>query len=123
MEERQELEGIHRLSKEIILMIFDHLAAQPEEVPVDRRAWLSVASFRPPHAQSQQHDHDPKAVGNLRRTCKKFSRLGASCQFQRLAVRFSSQGIRRLEGIAERPHLARVVRKFTYMVPRLFEKG
>ncbi|KAI9743565.1 MAG: hypothetical protein M1818_002880 [Claussenomyces sp. TS43310] len=120
MDEERAPVGIARLSKDIIYMIFEHLAAEPEEVGVDRRAWLSMASFKPPHSQSQQHFHDAKAVGNFRWTCKRYAEVGIPFQFQRLVVRFSVDGIRRLRGIAESPHLAVVVRKFTYMVPRFF---
>lgn len=109
------------LSNELLRDILDHIEADPEKsIDVDRRAYLSVESFKPPPLPSPGQ---AEAIANFRLVCKRFSELGIPHQFTQVATRFSKAGFERLRHIAERPHLARAVKKFTYMVPFFYLEG
>jgi hypothetical protein len=113
--------SIERLSNELLREILDHIEADPEKsINVDRRAYLSVESFKPPPLPSPGQ---AEAIASFRLVCKRFSELGISHQFTRIATRFSASGFERLRHIAERPHLAKAVKKFTYMVPLFYPEG
>lgn len=113
--------GILSLSNELLRDILDHIEADPEkQVTVDRRSYLSQESFKPPPPPAPNQAQD---IGAFRLTCKRFSELGAVCQFARVTTRFSRKGFRRLENIAARPHLSRHVKKFSYMVPYFYVEG
>ncbi|KAF2231168.1 hypothetical protein EV356DRAFT_490707 [Viridothelium virens] len=113
--------GIQKLSNELLREILDHIEADPEKlVSLDRRAYLSQESFRPPPPPQPDQAQD---VGHFRLTCKRFSELGAVHQFARVTTRFSRKGLRRLDNIASQPHLARHVKKFSYMVPYFYVEG
>lgn len=117
----KKVTGIESLSNELLHEILDHIEADPEKsIDVHRRAYLSVESFKPPPLPSPGQ---AEAIGNFRRVCKRFSELGIPYQFTRLATRFSTAGFERLRCIAERPHLARAVKKFTYLVPLFYVDG
>lgn len=121
MAPRQPRASILNLSNELLRDVLDCIEADPEKlVSLDRRAYLSVESFSipprpPPNAQ--------QTIGNLRLTCKRFSELGAIHQFARVTTRFSVNGLKRLERIAGQPHLAKHVKKFSYMVPHFYVDG
>lgn len=113
--------GIESLSNELLRDILDHIDSDPERsIDIHRRAYLSVESFKPPPLPSPGQ---AEAIGNFRRVCKRFSELGIPYQFTRLATRFSKAGFDRLQSIAEQPHLARAVKKFTYLVPLFYVDG
>lgn len=121
MAPRRPPASILDLSNELLRDVLDCIEADPEKlVSLDRRAYLSVESFSnptrpPPNAQ--------QTIGNLRLTCRRFSELGAIHQFARVTTRFSNDGLRRLERIAGQPHLAKHVKKFSYMVPHFYVEG
>ncbi|KFZ24741.1 hypothetical protein V502_00773 [Pseudogymnoascus sp. VKM F-4520 (FW-2644)] len=88
----------------------------PGPINIDHRAWMSVVSFK----FESQLPREPEVVGNFRFTCRRFSEVGLQHQFKTLATRFNEAGLTRLRNIARYPHLATAVKKFTYLVPRLF---
>jgi len=109
------------LSNELIQAILDYVAAETVVlVDIDKRAFLSQESFKTPPEPIRDETLD---VANFRLVCKRFSDLGISYQFGRVTTRFSINGFRRLEAIAEQPQITRHVRKFTYMVPRFYSGG
>ncbi|KAJ9627072.1 hypothetical protein H2203_003533 [Taxawa tesnikishii (nom. ined.)] len=113
--------GILSLSNELLRDVLDQIAADPDRlVNVDRRAYLSQESFRPPPPPSRDQAED---IGSFRLVCKRFAELGAPHQFGRVTTRFSVKGFERLEAIAEQPHLAKHVKKFSYMVPCFYSEG
>lgn len=114
-------EGIFRLSNELLRDILDQIEADPDKlVNLDRRAYLSQESFRPPALPSPNQAQD---IASFRLTCRRFSELGAIHQFARVTTRFSRRGLRRLEWIAGQQHLAKHVKKFSYMVPYFYVEG
>jgi hypothetical protein len=113
--------GALDLSNELLHDILDLIAADPERlVSVDKRAYLSQESFRPDPLPSQDQVVN---IGKFRLICRRFAALGASHQFARVTTRFSSKGLARLEAIAEQPHLAKHVKKFSYKVPYFCTQG
>lgn len=113
--------GILSLSNELLREILDHIESDPEKlIGVDRRAYLSQESFRPPPPPDPDHAQD---IASFRLTCKRFSDLGAIHQFSRVTTRFSNKGLKRLENIASQEHLAKHVKKFSYMVPFFYVEG
>ncbi|KAF2140880.1 uncharacterized protein K452DRAFT_198999, partial [Aplosporella prunicola CBS 121167] len=113
--------GLLSLSNELLREILDHIEADPEKlVNLDRRAYLSQESFKPPPLPAPNQAQD---VGHFRLTCKRFSELGAIHQFARVTTRFSRKGFKRLENIAGQPHLSQHVKKFSYMVPYFYVEG
>jgi hypothetical protein len=108
------------LPAEILLNILAHLDPTLEIPRIDDRAWLSVESFKMPPPRDEGA---ASYVANFRLTCKKFSEVGIQHQFKRVVTRFSVAGFTRLEDIAAQPQIARVVQKFSYMVPRVYLKG
>jgi hypothetical protein len=113
--------GILDLSNELLLEILDYIESDSEKfVGLDRRAYLSQESFRPPPPPDRDQARD---VATFRLTCTRFSNLGAIHQFSRVTTRFSSKGLIRLENIAGQEHLAKHVKKFSYMVPFFYVEG
>jgi hypothetical protein len=113
--------GILSLSNELLKDILDYVDPDPEKIiPVDRRAYLSVESFKTPSPPPPSQARD---VGNFRYVCKRFAQLGIPHQFTRLTTRFSKAGFTRLKDISEREHLAKHVRKFSYMIPFFYVEG
>ncbi|KAF1913633.1 hypothetical protein BDU57DRAFT_317091 [Ampelomyces quisqualis] len=113
--------GILDLADELLRIILEHVASEPEKlISLDRRAYLSQESFKlysPPEPDQAEN------IESLRLTCKRFSDLGAIHQFARLTVRFSKRSFTRLERVANKPHLARRVKKLSYMVPFFYVEG
>ncbi|KAF2089170.1 hypothetical protein K490DRAFT_18182, partial [Saccharata proteae CBS 121410] len=113
--------GLLSLSNELLREILDHIEADPEKlVNLDRRSYLSQESFKPPPLPAPNQAQD---IASFRLTCRRFSELAAIHQFARVTTRFSRKGFKRLENIASRPHLAKNVRKFSYMVPYFYVEG
>jgi hypothetical protein len=113
--------GILRLSSELLREILDHLEGDPERlVSLERRAYLSQESFRPPPPPPRDQAYN---IASWRLTCRRFSELGAIHQFARVTTRFSRKGLKRLENIAGQEHLAKHVKKFSYMVPFFYVEG
>lgn len=112
---------IQKLADELLRDILDLIEADPDKgVNVDRRAYLSQESFRPPPVPSSTRAQD---LGSWRRTCKRFSEVGAIHQFGKVTTRFSSKEFERLRWLAKQPHLTRHVKKFSYMVPYFYVEG
>ncbi|OBT86623.1 hypothetical protein VE02_04435 [Pseudogymnoascus sp. 03VT05] len=108
--------GILDLPDEVLLVILRAVDTDPGPINIDHRAWMSVVSFK----FESQLPREPEVVGNFRFTCRRFSEVGLQHQFKTLATRFNEAGLNRLRNIARYPHLATAVKKFTYLVPRLF---
>ncbi|KAI9832241.1 MAG: hypothetical protein M1838_005675, partial [Thelocarpon superellum] len=112
---------MERLSNELLQEILDCIGVDAEStVSIDRRAYLSVESFAAPSAPAPAQAQD---LASFRLVCRRFARLGLSHQFTRVTTRFSRRGFARLEGIAGSAHLARQVKKFSYMVPCFYVQG
>lgn len=112
---------IQKLADELLRDILDLIEADPDKgVNVDRRAYLSQESFRPPPVPSSTRAQD---LGSWRRTCKRFSEVGAIHQFGKVTTRFSTREFERLRWLAKQPHLTRHVKKFSYMVPYFYVEG
>ncbi|QDS68824.1 hypothetical protein FKW77_006462 [Venturia effusa] len=112
---------IQELADELLRDILDLIEADPDKgINVDRRAYLSQESFRPPPVPSSTRAQD---LGSWRRTCKRFSEIGAIHQFGKVTTRFSSKEFERLQWLAKQPHLTRHVKKFSYMVPYFYVEG
>ncbi|EEH07088.1 F-box domain-containing protein [Histoplasma capsulatum G186AR] len=116
--------GILSLSNELLREILDHLAQDPEKcVSVDRRAYLSIESFKRPNppepipliydAKNGFQEDYRTDVDRFREVCKRFADLGASYKFSRVVVRFSESAFRKLDMLSNSPHLARHPRNFT----------
>lgn len=112
------------LSNDLLRDILDQIEVEPGipsgPVAFDRRAYLSVESFRPPNPPSILKAQD---IGNFRLTCQRFADLGASHQFTRVSTRFSLAGFERLDNIASNPHLAKHTKKFSYLIPDFYQDG
>jgi hypothetical protein len=102
------------LADELLRIILEHVASEPEKlISLDRRAYLSQESFfySPPEPDNAEN------LKIFRLVCKRFADLGAIHQFARLTVRFSKRSFKRLERVANEAHLAKRVKKVSYMVP------
>ena len=109
---------IEKLSNEILKDILDHIESDPQRsIPVDRREYLSVESFRPPSPPLPSQAQD---IGNIRLSCRRFAELGIPYQFTRVTLRFSSSGFQRLARICSHAHLAKHTKKFSYLVPLFY---
>ncbi|KAI9845311.1 MAG: hypothetical protein M1837_004933 [Sclerophora amabilis] len=112
---------MEKLSNELLRDILDHIEADPEKsVNIDRRAYLSVESFKAPSPPMPAQAQD---IAHFRLVCRRFAELGVPHQFTRVTTRFSTRGFARLERIADRPHIARHVKKFSYMIPCFYVDG
>lgn len=113
--------GILDLADELLRIILEHIASEPEKlISLERRAYLSQESFKaPPPLEPDQ----AQTIAAFRLTCRKFSDLGVIHQFSRVTTRFSRNGLKRLERIASQPHIAERVKKFSYMVPYFYVEG
>lgn len=112
---------LQRLSNELIRLVLDHIEPDPDKtVPIDRRQFLSVESFDRPPPSTRGSLRD---IGRFRLTCRRFADLGAPLLYTRVAARFSRKGLQKLEQLASWPHLARHVRKFSYLVPYFYQIG
>ena len=112
---------IERLSNELLRLILDQIEPDPDKtVPIDRRQFLSVESFDrpPPSARGSIKD-----IGSFRCACRRFADVGEPLLYTRVAARFSRRGLKRLEQLAAWPHLARHVKKFSYLVPYFYTDG
>ena len=113
--------GLLDLSNDLLRDILDHIESNPElTISIDRRAYLSVESFRPPALPPPPRAQD---IGNFRLTCRRLAEVGVPYQYTRVATRFSPAGFERLEKICSRSHLARHTRKFSYLIPDFYVKG
>ncbi|KAK2752595.1 hypothetical protein FQN55_006708 [Onygenales sp. PD_40] len=122
-----EPRGILSLSNELLKDILDHLGRDPEKyVSVDRRAYLSIESFKRPSPPEPpplifdgknglQEDYRTD-IDRFREVCKRFADLGAANKFSRVVVRFSESAFRKLDMLSSSPHLARHTRNFTYII-------
>lgn len=110
---------IERLSDDELRLILDYVEADPDKtVKVDQRPYLSQESFAPPPRPSEEQTKD---VAKFRGVCRRFAEIGLQQQFSKIATRLSSQGLNRLEKLAEWPNATRHVKKFSYMVPYFYE--
>lgn len=121
MEPRRHPANVLDLSNELLCDILERIEADPDKlVSLDRRAYLSVESFSQP---PRQLPNSQQTIGSFRLACRRFSELGVMYQLPRVTTRFSQRGLSRLERIAGQPHLARHVKKFSYMVPYFYVEG
>lgn len=108
--------AILRLSNELLRHIIDQIEPDPERtVPIDDRRFLSVESLEiscPPDAT--------KTIGRFRLTCRRFAEVGAPLLFTLVKVRFSKDGLQKLEELSGWTHLARHVKKFSYLMPYFY---
>lgn len=130
-----------RFPDEILNIILELLAPQSlsgELITIDHRSSLSVESFasEPSHT-SEEHLHvtgtfvlypvialpDYLLTYVKRLICKKFELWTLSRQFARISIRFSPEGFEKLGFLVERPHIAKHVKKFSYMVPSFSSLG
>ena len=105
-----------RLPDELIALIFEYLAPDPQIVCEDSRRFLSVESFGPPPEilpSAVQH------IGAFRLASKRFAHIGAPLLFGRVQARLSKPGLQRLQALSTWP-VASHVKKFSYMVPYLY---
>lgn len=108
---------------DVVRIILDYVADDWDKIiPIDRRAYLSKESFVQPIVQPSEHGKFV-AIGNFRRVCKRFARLGAPYQWSRITTRYSIRGFRRLDDISQRQDLVQHVRKFSLMVPYFYAPG
>ncbi|KAL8934045.1 MAG: hypothetical protein Q9216_006097 [Gyalolechia sp. 2 TL-2023] len=113
--------NLQTLSNELLKDILDFIDAdQDRSVNIDRRAYLSVESFRLPSPPVPSRAHD---IGNFRLTCRRFAEMGIPYQFAKVATRFSYNGLERLDKICSQEHLAKHTRKFSYLVPYFYVQG
>lgn len=113
--------SILSLSNELLREILDSIEADPEKlVTLDRRAYLSQESFKPPTFPPLDQAQD---LGNFRLTCKRFAKVGAIHQYARVTTRFSTISLKRLKEIARYSHITKHVKKFSYMVPYFYNAG
>ncbi|KAG9189681.1 hypothetical protein G6011_06549 [Alternaria panax] len=113
--------GILDLADELLRIILEYVASESERpLGLERRAYLSQESFKLPLPLEPDN---ADTIANFRLTCKKFSDLGIIHLFSRVTTRFSKKGLDRLQKIANQPHLARRVKKFSYMVPFFYDQG
>lgn len=113
--------GLLTLSNELLREVLDHIEADPDKlVNLDRRAYLSQESFKPPAFPTQSQAKD---VACFRLTCRRLADVGAIHQFARVTTRFSAAGFRRLEAIAAERSIAKHVKKFSYVVPNFYPEG
>lgn len=112
---------IQRLSNELLRLILDQIEPDPDKtVPIDRRQFLSVESFDRPLPSTRGSVKD---IGRFRCACRRFADIGAPLLYTRVAARFSQRGLRKLEQLAGWPHLARHVKKFSYLLPYFYTRG
>jgi hypothetical protein len=116
------MSSIERLPTELIerVLTFVEPGHYDREVDIAQRRHLSVESFEPAPPPSRGSVAD---VGRFRCVCKRFAQIGEPLLFTRVAIRFSDNGLKRLEQLAEWTHLAAQVRRFTYLVPYFYEDG
>ena len=85
--------GIQKLSNELLKEVLDHIEDNPEHcINIDRRAYLSVESFRPPSPPLPSRAQE---IANFRLVCRRFAESGIPYQFTRIATRFSIDGFKR----------------------------
>lgn len=124
-EQTKSLPPILRLANEVLDLILDRIEADPSKgVNVDKRAYLSQESFNTPfETSSTEPSTGAQDLSNWRRTCRRFSELGAPHQFARVTTQFSRKDFDRLEWLAGQAHLVQHVKKFSYLVPWFYAQG
>ncbi|EME48572.1 hypothetical protein DOTSEDRAFT_67575 [Dothistroma septosporum NZE10] len=115
------------LPVELFKLILSYIEPNHEQaLPIDKaiasRQFLSVESLEPPDPSHGSVRDSLSTIGNFRLSCKVFEQIGAPFLFTRVATRFSKDGLRKLERLSHWRHLARHVKRFTYLVP-YFVKG
>ncbi|CAO1596315.1 MAG: hypothetical protein LQ349_004764 [Xanthoria aureola] len=116
-----ESRGLLTLSNDLLKDVLDCIEADPDRtVNIDRRAYLSVESFRLPSLPEPSRAQD---IGNFRLVCRRFAEIAIPYQFAKLATRFSKSGLERLDKICSHSHLAKHTRKFSYLVPYFYVEG
>lgn len=109
------------LPPEVLTLIFEQLEPVREcAVPVDRRQFLSQESLDKIHPSTTG---SAREIPKLRLLCKGFAKAGRPLLCPHVVARFSKQGLKRLERLAELPDLASCVRKFSYLVPFFYVFG
>lgn len=104
------------LPTEVFNEILDQFEPGLHEFP-RANPWARPRPYKPEHIDSKQH------FARLRLVCKRFSELAAPYLFRSIGLRFNMKSFGRLERLAERPKLARHVKKFVYLMPYLYFEG
>ncbi|EMC94704.1 hypothetical protein BAUCODRAFT_73956 [Baudoinia panamericana UAMH 10762] len=109
---------LDNLPDDVLLKIRDQIEPHPEKtVPIDRRQFLSEESFERPLPPAR---HSLRDIGHFRCACRRFAEIGEPLLFTKVVTRFSKNGLWRLEQLTAWPHLARHVKKFSYLVPYFY---
>ena len=111
-----DISAPQKLPDELIALIFDCLAPNPQPVSEDSRRFLSVESFGPPPEILPSAVQD---IGALRLASRKFADVGAPLLFGRVQARLSRPGLDRLQTLSTW-RVASHVKKFSYMVPYFY---
>lgn len=137
---------ILNLPPELLSLIFERfLPPENQTVDIHRRRFLSHESlpyeehfgdYDSPNVEASNGQiREPRTrrlstvggsiedICTLRLVCKHFAVAGERLLFSRVVTRFSKSGLKKLETLAGWPHLAKNVRKFSYLVPYLYVDG
>ena len=115
---------LYAFSDDILKLVLDCLTDDWDKViPIDRRAYLSKESFVQPPPVTSSSQGWVASIGNFRRSCRRFARLGAPYQWSRVTTRYSLKGFRRLDQISRSQDLVQHTKKFSLMVPFFYAPG
>ena len=109
---------------EVLALIFHRLQPDPDEpVPLYRRRFLSQERLESIVESTPSTRDRLRDVGHLREGCWKLSKAGAPLLCTHVIARLSEKDLQRLETLADWPHLAVHVKKFSFLVPYWFING
>lgn len=112
--------SIMELPDELLSKILDQLDQPLYSERLDRREYLSQESFSLPVPLSRFRARD---IASFRSTCRRFAEIGGVHQFARITTRFTQRELEQLEKLSSWPHLARNVKKFSYLVKSFYVEG
>ena len=111
---------IRRLPDELLMKIVDCIHPDHEKpVPIYARSFLSVESLEIPPPSNADLD-----IRRFRATCRWFAEVGESALFSVIGVRFSKQGLDRLEELVSwEANVRKRVKKFSFLMPYYYPRG
>jgi hypothetical protein len=111
---------IRVLPDELLMKIVDYIHPDQEKpVPVYARSFLSVESLEIPPPSNADGD-----IRRLRKTCRRFAEVCEPALFSVIGVRFSTQGLRKLEELVKwKTNIRHRVKKFSYLMPYYYPQG